>query len=180
MLDQFHFSIYINGLVVQLSQIIASIVASFIVFRLKRKLFGLISFGAIVVFAGTLVFIWDQDKDEVGDLGSNVLVLCFIFGIEFAITAEFNFFLVYINELFPTQVRVIGIGMIKTFGGSSLMLSALIISACKSSGFPIMAVFSVLAALSIICLCFLPETFGLMPAEVVEELRGSVPKDEDA
>jgi len=71
--------------------------------------------------------------------------------VEFSITAEFNYFLVYINELFPTQVRIIGIGLVKTFGGTSQTLSALLISLCKATGFKIMIIFSALAALCVFC-----------------------------
>jgi hypothetical protein len=99
MLDQFDFSIYINGLVIQSSQIIASIFSAMVVFRFRRRLFGFVCFGAVVVCSMALVFIWDQDKEEEEgvDLWGNVAVLAFIFVIEFAITAEFNCFLVYIN-----------------------------------------------------------------------------------
>ena len=68
------------------------------------------------------------------------------------------------NELYPAQVRVIGIGMVKTFGGSGLMLSSLIIEACLNSGFRIMILFSALAIVCIICYTGLRETFGKMPA----------------
>ena len=99
---------------------------------------------------------------------SNVAVLVVVFVNQFMVIGEFNFFLVYVNELFPTQVRIIGIGFIKIFGGLSQTLAPQLISICLSSGFRVMAVLATLAAISSVCACFLPETFGKMPAEVIE------------
>lgn len=84
----------------------------------------MVSFGIILISALVLIFVWDQNKEKVSDIGSNVVVLFFVFLIEFAITNEFNFFVLYINELYPTQVRIIALGFIKIFGGVILMLEA--------------------------------------------------------
>ena len=111
-----------------------------------------------------LVFIWDQNKEEVTDIWSNIAVLAVVFLNQFVVVAEFNFFLVYINELYPTQVRIIGIGFIKIFGGLSQTLAALLISLCLRNNFRIMIIFSTLAGVCVVCSRFLPETFGKMPA----------------
>ena len=152
MLDQFKFSIYINGIVVQSSQIIASVIICFLVNRVKRKIYAYVSFAIIMICSTVLVFIWDQNnEEEVTDIGANAAVLALIFVIQFTITAEFNLFITNMNELFPVQVRVIGIGFVKTWGGTGLMLSPLIIDACLDSGFRIMILFAALAALCALC-----------------------------
>lgn len=97
-----------------------------------------------------------------------MIVLLFIFIIEFAISNEFNFYLVYLNETFPTQVRIIAIGFIKTFGTITVMLAPALINACASSGFPLMLVFGIMAAISVWCSYVLPETYGKRPMEVIE------------
>lgn len=43
------------------------------------------------------------------------MALIFIF--RYAITLEYTIFYVYINELYPTQVRVLGMGLIAMAGG---------------------------------------------------------------
>ena len=171
MLDQFKFSIFVNGLVVQSSLIIACLITTFIVNRFPRRAFNSFAYAIIMICALVLIFIWDQNKEEVTDIWSNVAVLALIFVNQFIVIAEFNFFLVYINELFPTQVRIIGIGFIKIFGGLSQTLAAPLISVCLSSGFKIMIVFGVLALICTFCTWLIPETFGKMPAELIEELR---------
>ena len=47
------------------------------------------------------------------------------------------------------------------------MVSSQIINACLNSGFPIMLVFAVLAAASIILSYFLPESHGKRPPEMI-------------
>jgi hypothetical protein len=97
--------------------------------------------------------------------------MLFIFIIEFAISNEFNFYLVYLNESLPTQVRIIAIGFIKTFGAITTMSTPGILHMCLNSGFPIMLLFGLMAGLSVVCSWALPETYGRRPAEVIEELR---------
>lgn len=167
MLDQFNFSIFINGLVVQSSQLLAGIVTFFIIRKLNRRIVACICFSIILVSATTLAFIWDQDQQQVSDVSSNIIVLIFVFILEFAITVEFNFFIVYINELFPTQVRIIGIGFIEIFGTMVLVGSKSIISLCIEGGIKIMGLFAVMAALCAACSYLLPETKGKQPAETI-------------
>ena len=164
MLDQFKFSIFINGLVIQSSLILASLLSALVVFRFKRKIFNSVSYGVVMLCALGLVFIWDQNKEEITDVWSNIAVLGVVFLNQLVVIGEFNLFLVYINELYPTQVRIIGIGFIKIFGGLSQTLAALLISLCLNTGFRIMIIFSILAGVCVICSRLLPETFGKMPA----------------
>ena len=54
------------------------------------------------------------------------------------------------------------------------MLSPLIVSVCVNNGFKIMIVFMTLAVVCFVCGCLLKESFGVAPAEVVEELKESI------
>ena len=94
-------------------------------------------------------------------------MLVFIFLIEFLITAEFNIFVVYMNELYPTPVRLIGIGFVESFGGVTLMFAAQIISAFRSGGVKIMILFAGLALLGLGCSWVLPETKGKVPSNMI-------------
>ena len=51
------------------------------------------------------------------------------------------------------------------------MFSSFIIDACINSGFPIMLLFAILAAVSIVLSWILPETHGKRPPEVIEEME---------
>ena len=97
MLDQFKLNIFINGLVVESSQLMSSLLSCFIVERVPRRIMTMASFTLILACSLALVFLWDQDQEEATDLVANLTVLVFIFVIQFAITNELNFFVVYIN-----------------------------------------------------------------------------------
>ena len=79
MLDQFHFSIFINGCVIQSAQIFASVASCFLIYKFKRRLYGMVSLTLIMVSSLILVFIWDQNNEEVTDISSNIIVLAFVF-----------------------------------------------------------------------------------------------------
>ena len=85
MLDQFKFSIFINGLVIQSSLILASLLTSFLVYRFKRRIFNMVSYSVVMICALVLVFIWDQNKEEVTDVWSNVAVLAVVFVNQFMV-----------------------------------------------------------------------------------------------
>ena len=102
------------------------------------------------------------------------MVLGFLFFIELTVSNAFNNYAVYLNELYPTQVRIVGIGFIKMFGAITTMVSSQIIHACISGGFKIMILFSLLAGISIFLYYLLPETHGKRPPEVIEELQGEM------
>ena len=100
-------------------------------------------------------------------------MLVFLFFIELTVSNAFNNYAVYLNELYPTQIRIVGIAFIKMFGAITTMVSSQIIHACISSGFKIMILFTILAGVSIVLYYLLPETHGKRPPEVIEELASS-------
>ena len=124
---------------------------------------AIFSFSFIAFCSLVLVFIWDQSGKKEPGFFSSLMVLLFIFAIEFAISNEFNFYIVYLNEAFPTQIRIIAIGFIKTFGTITVMLTPALITACANSGFPIMLIFGIMAGISVWCSYVLPETYGKRP-----------------
>lgn len=54
----------------------------------------------------------------------------------------------YYNELYPTQVRVLGTGLVSLMGGVMVTVAPQIIDLCISSEFPIMILFAILSGLS--------------------------------
>ena len=79
MLDRFKFSIYINGIVVQSAQIGACILSCLVIQKMPRKIFAYISLGVLFACSVVLTFIWDQNNEEVTDVGANAAVLALVF-----------------------------------------------------------------------------------------------------
>lgn len=170
MLDKFKLNIFINGLVVGVSELISYPICYFLIMKSKRQLIAYACFAATFLCSTILTFMWDQE-DENPDVSKSIGVLAFIFLFRFAISLEYTFFYVYFNELYPTQIRVIGTSMVSVMGGIMVTVAPELIDGCISSGFPIMILFAILSAFSAACSYKLPETLHKVPADVVEELR---------
>lgn len=172
MLDQFNLSIFINGLVVGVSEIISYPLCYYMITRIKRTTVGIGCFILTLICSVVLIFLWKQgDKEGTEDIWSNIGVLILIFVFRFAISVEYTYFYVYYNELYPTQVRVLGTGLVSTMGGVMVTVAPQIINACISSGFPIMIIFAVLSGVSGFFSRILPDTLGKPPHDEIEELR---------
>ena len=96
MLDKFNLSLYINGLVVGVSEIISYPVAYVMITRITRKKTAYGCFATTFICSVVLIFIWDQGNDNASIAGSiGVLVLIFVF--RFAISLEYTVFYIYFN-----------------------------------------------------------------------------------
>ena len=67
-------------------------------------------------------------------------------------------------------MRVLGTNMANFIKGVLVTFLPLIIDACIDSGFPIMLLFAIVSAASIVLSKFFPESYGKAPPEVIEEL----------
>jgi len=123
--------------------------------RITRKKTAYACFAATFICSMVLIFIWQQDDDD-PSIGSSIGVLVLIFIFRFAISLEYTVFYIYFNEVYPTQIRVLGTGLVSTMGGVMVTLAPIIIQICISGGFPIMILFAVLSALSIFLSYHLP------------------------
>jgi hypothetical protein len=74
-------------------------------------------------------------------------------------TSEYTFFLVYISELYPTQVRVLGMSLVNLISAVILSVSSFIIQNAINSGFKIMIVFCIFAGSGVLFSFCLPETY---------------------
>ena len=84
--------------------------------RITRKKTAYGCFATTLLCSIVLIFIWDQGNDNASIAGSiGVLVLIFVF--RFAISLEYTVFYIYFNEVYPTQIRVLGTGLVSTMGG---------------------------------------------------------------
>ena len=76
----------------------------------------------------------------------------------------------YLLELYPTQIRLIGDSFVQIIGGIAIAFVDFIIDACEDNDFSIMIVFCIFAAVSIAISFMLPETFGKTPPDFIKEL----------
>ena len=87
MLDRFNMSIYINGIVVQTAPI-ASLISSYLIInRFPRRTISTVFFIILSLCSIVLIVIWDQDKQNISDIWSNIAVLIFVFLFQFLISS---------------------------------------------------------------------------------------------
>ena len=79
LLDQFHFDIFISGIVIESSQVFAGFIGYFIIYKVRRRWLGIGTYSIIFFCSFVLMFIWDQDVVKITDISSNILTLVFIF-----------------------------------------------------------------------------------------------------
>jgi hypothetical protein len=94
-----------------------------------------------------------------------------IFLFQYSISEQYSVFYVYLNEVFPTQARMITISMISLTGGLATTFTPKITSLCLDNNFPVMIIFSSLSGLCILITLYLPETHKKVPKEVIDELQ---------
>jgi hypothetical protein len=171
MLNEFDLDIFINGLAVGISQLLAYMGTFFIVERARRKLLANLCFGVTMACAVALIFVWDQGSEETPSTGEQVANLILIFLFQLAISVEFTVFYVYENEIYPTQARVIGTSVVSLVGEGVVIFAEPILDLCFEEGIPVMIIFAVLAAICIGINIQLPETFRKVPEELILEFR---------
>jgi hypothetical protein len=155
MLADFDFSIFINGIVIGAASAVSYIASYFAINKINRKTLGIVSFTVILILSFTLIFLWKPDGSELGK-GTSEAILVSFFIISFVITMEYTFFYVYMTELFPTQVRVIGMSMVTVVGGVIIALADLIVTTANNAGFSIMIIFTVFSGLCVVISARLP------------------------
>ena len=79
MLSQFNFTIFVNGLVVQISQLCAGVMSFIMISRLKRRNVAIVGLVILGICSVVMIFIWDQDKEKVDNIWTNVGVLIMLF-----------------------------------------------------------------------------------------------------
>lgn len=172
MLSSFNFSIYINGFAIGISQIMAHFSGSYLVSRFKRRYICFACFAATFICSIILIFLWDQNGKQ-SNIVADIIILILIFIFQFAITLQYSIFYVYMNEVYPTQARMIASSTIGLTGGLQTTLTSKIIGYCMSINFPVMVIFTILSGICILIIRFLPETFRAVPKEMIDELQTS-------
>ena len=173
MIDKFQLNIYVNGAVNGISETLSYPMSYFLIPRVPSKTLSYATFALSAVCAIILIFIWDQDSTEPLEISHSIFLLVLIFFFRFAISIEFGCFMVFYNQMYPTQVRVLGTSLGAFVSGGLLTVIPQILDLCVQAGFKVMIMFTALSILGIVCTIPLDETFGKPPREVIRELAES-------
>lgn len=97
MLNQFNFNVFVSGAVIESASVMVGIFGYFTIYKIPRRMSGMVSFGIIVACSIVLIFVWNQDGGNDEEVGSNVVVLLFVFIIELVVSNAFNVYGIYLN-----------------------------------------------------------------------------------
>lgn len=93
-----------------------------------------------------------------------IFELVLIFAFRFCISLEFAIFLIYCNEIFPTEVRSLGLGISSSLGTVASTTCPYIFGSHIRNNSDTSKIMIVFMAISLACLFltskFLPETLG--------------------
>lgn len=132
MIGSFNFDIFISGLGVAIPQLLSTFISQYIIDKYRRKMINYSCFGCGLVTSIILLFLWDQNDDslDLEHLGVPIIVLALIFINQLAISVQFTVFFIYLNEVYPTQARVIGMSTVSFFGAITTTANPLLIGVC--------------------------------------------------
>ena len=151
-------SIFICGLVVGVSEIIAYPISFFIITKFRRKILIRVCYSIMAICTFCLIFVWKQspEKTSEDDNQNDILLLALFMGFRLAVSTLYAILFVYINEVFPSQIRVPGYGIINFVGGLSMVFIPQLADMAINNNISIMAIYS---AISILCII----VFKIMP-----------------
>ena len=101
-------------------------------------------------------------------MGMDVLAKLFAFAGKFAITSAFSVVYIWAADLFPTDIRVSGMGACTAVARVGALIAAYV---AKASTTGALAGFGTLSAICAVLCLSLPETQGAEPPDTLEELR---------
>ncbi len=96
--------------------------------------------------------------------------LIFVFVLRFAVALEFQILLIYVNELYPTQIAGIGVSYIALMGTLPNLFLPELINLCNRYGLNVMIFFCIISIVGLIPSKFIKETKGLALTEQIKEI----------
>jgi hypothetical protein len=168
-LDQFGFDFYLNGIVVNTSELITYVFSYYLITQIPRRQFGLLSFSIVLLSCFALIFL--QGKEICTEncfTWKVVIVMVIIFIMRFFFTFYYQLLYVYMTELFPVQIVGSALGLSIVIGSSINPFTPQLLDTVKKTNFPVMAIFCLFSCLGLLGIYFLEETHGRPPIDRVE------------
>lgn len=168
-LADYSLSVYLNGSLIGFSELLGCIISYFIIDSYPRKKMILLTEAVSLGFALLLFFFFSchENCSRGAQLFQTVGLFCF----RFVTTLTYNYFCMVQYEVFPNQVRGLALQGTSIASGLAVVVVPTVMVWSKTVGLSIMASFGLSCLLAIIFTVGLPETFGVEPPEMIEELR---------
>lgn len=163
-------SIYTNAVVIGFAELVGSIACYFIVDDYPRKTAIYIT-QAICIITSAAVFFFFACTDGSCSLTTQILQTIGLMIFRFGATITYNFFYMQQYEAFPNQIRGLAMQVVSIPSYLAAVSMPQIITFCKTSGISIVLAFVLCTIVIGAMTTCLPETFGIPPPEIIEELK---------
>lgn len=163
-------NIYTNAIVIGFAELAGSVLCYFIIDHYARKKVIYIT-QAICIITSVPVFIFFSCTDGNCSLTTKIIQTAGLTLFRFAATVAYNEFYMQQYEAFPNQIRGLALQIVcmpSYFAGVTLPQ---IITFCERTGISIVFTFVLCTIIIIVMMICLPETFGIPPPEIIEELK---------
>lgn len=168
-LADYSLSVYLNGSLIGFSELLGCILSYFIIDSYPRK--KMIFSTEVVSFGFALLLLLFFSCNEGCSPGEELFQTVGLFCFRFLTTITYNYFCMVQYEVFPNQVRGLALQGTSIASCIAVVVVPGVMLWSKTVGLSIMASFGLSCLLAILFTVGLPETFGVGPPEMIEELR---------
>lgn len=152
LIDEFGFDFYLNGIILNLSELSTYFFTYFYITRLPRKTVNILTSVVTLICSVILIFLHTRKICSGQECYSSRMVLEMVvfFILRVSVSLIYQVLYLYVAELFPVQVVGMALGMSCILGHIPNALLPELINICHRHNFPIMSVFVIVALLSLI------------------------------
>lgn len=149
--DQFGFDFYLNGVILNASELLTYFVSYFCITRLPRRTFNLVSMTIVFLSCLLLAFLSSNSICTHDCFNPKVVAsLVAFFVMRFFLSFFYQLLYIYITELFPVQIVGSALGLSFLVGSSLNPFTPGFLDLLKRKHFPVMSVFCFFAVVGVI------------------------------
>lgn len=172
LVDEFGFDFYLNGVLINLSDLLTYIFSYSMVTTLKRKKFNMLASAVSLACSFLLIFLHAKEIcTEDCWTPRIVFELLVVFLMRVFVAFMFQLIFVYMTELYPVQVVGLGIGLGCIVGSIPDIFIPELINVLDRLNFPVMLLFCLMSVLNLVGSSMLEETRGRAPRDKVLEIQ---------
>jgi hypothetical protein len=172
LVGQFGFNFFLNGAILDVAELITYFLTVSLIPSFKRKKLFFTTASITFVSALAMLFLNQGGAICTGNHcwgAAQIAALVMMFVMKFSGAIQFIVISVYICEMYPTQIAAIGLGISCMILCTPGIFIPSLVNFLNSVGFPVMAIFCLMAIVFMIILSTMRETCGEHPPAVIKE-----------
>jgi hypothetical protein len=153
------------------SEVFSAIVCYFIVDHWERKTAIYVTEALSLAIAIPIFIFFSCKEEEQCSLNMQIIQTVGLFFFRFGVTVAYAFFYMIQFEVFPSQIRAMGLQTTAIASYTVIVMVPFIMELSTKLGISIIFTFALSCILVVVCTMKMPETLGVPPPEMIEELK---------